>query len=356
MILAESYTSNWINSHRAKKGFEKINPPLAEKMIHALGLVEALAGSGLDFIFKGGTSLILLIAAPGRFSIDIDIITLAERKELEEALHKICSGTPFKRFQLKEERSYRTGIPKAHYALFYYSELTAREDHILLDILYEEHPYPDVREIAVKTDWLKTDDRPCPVKIPTCESIAGDKLTAFAPNTTGIPYRKGKELEIIKQVYDLGRLYQDIKDISIVREAFFRTVSKEISYRGNKCNREDVLRDIVDTAILLAKRERNSGEPHLSNFKEIQKGLLQFKAYQMTAFFRIEEAIISAAKAALLAAKIRSGSSGALEVFEPGIKKEECLVHQQDYLFLNRLPPEPLFYWNKTIRLLDGNN
>ena len=44
MILAESYTSNWINSHRAKKGFEKINPPLAEKMIHALGLVEALAG------------------------------------------------------------------------------------------------------------------------------------------------------------------------------------------------------------------------------------------------------------------------------------------------------------------------
>ena len=36
MILAESFSSNWILSHRTKKGFEKINPPLAEKMIHAL--------------------------------------------------------------------------------------------------------------------------------------------------------------------------------------------------------------------------------------------------------------------------------------------------------------------------------
>ena len=67
MILAESYSGEWIHSHLSKKGFEKINPPLADKMIHALGLVEALAASGLDFLFKGGTSLILLMTMPGRF-------------------------------------------------------------------------------------------------------------------------------------------------------------------------------------------------------------------------------------------------------------------------------------------------
>lgn len=53
MILPESFSTDWIISHRNRAGFEKINPPLAEKMIHALGLVEALANSKLDFVFKG---------------------------------------------------------------------------------------------------------------------------------------------------------------------------------------------------------------------------------------------------------------------------------------------------------------
>ena len=75
MILAESFHKDWIYSHRERAGFEKINPPLVEKMIHALALVEALATSGLDFVLKGGTSLIMLMPSPGRFSIDVDIIT-----------------------------------------------------------------------------------------------------------------------------------------------------------------------------------------------------------------------------------------------------------------------------------------
>ena len=93
MILAESYSGEWIHSHLSKKGFEKINPPLAEKMIHALGLVEALAASGLDFLFKGGTSLILLMTMPGRFSIDVDIITKATREEIEALCVAIHVGT-----------------------------------------------------------------------------------------------------------------------------------------------------------------------------------------------------------------------------------------------------------------------
>jgi len=61
MILAESFKKEWIYSHRVKAGFEKINPVIAEKMIYALALVEGLAGTKLDFVFKGGTSLILLL-------------------------------------------------------------------------------------------------------------------------------------------------------------------------------------------------------------------------------------------------------------------------------------------------------
>jgi len=48
-----------------------------ESMVHALYLLEQLKLTGLDFIFKGGTSLVLLMEQSRRFSVDIDIILLS---------------------------------------------------------------------------------------------------------------------------------------------------------------------------------------------------------------------------------------------------------------------------------------
>ena len=352
MILPESFSTDWIISHRNRAGFEKINPPLAEKMIHALGLVEALANSQLNFVFKGGTSLILLLSTPGRFSIDIDIITQAERAEVEKALDEICNGIPFTGYKLNAQRSYQPGIPKAHYSLLYNSGLTGKEEHVLLDILYDKHSYPQLLDLPVETEWVKTEGKVIYVKVPTHESITGDKMTAFAPNTTGILYNKGKELEIVKQMYDLGRLFHEVKNIVIVRDAFDQTVNKEILYRGNTHSRENVLDDIIDTALTIAKRDKNKADPYLSNFKEIQTGLLQFKAYQMTSFFRIDEAITSAAKAALMAAKIKVNAEGQLDLYQMGMDKKDYLIEHPEYVFLNKLPIESLFYWKQVIDLL----
>lgn len=352
MILQESFTKEWIHAHRERNGFEKVNPPLVEKMIHALALVEALAALNLDFVFKGGTSLILLMPSSGRFSIDIDIITQAGRNEIENILTEVCKKQPFTSFKLNEQRSYKAGIPKAHYSLFYNSGLTGKEDHILLDILFDEHSYPSLLEMPITGDWIQTDGQLIPVKLPTHESITGDKLTAFAPNTTGVLYNQGKELEIVKQLFDLGRLFHEIKSIETVIASFDKTVEKEIIYRGRKCKKEDVLNDIIQTGLLIAKREKNKIEPHLSNFKEIQRGLLQFKPYQMTSFFRIDEAIISSAKAALMAAKIKSNARGVLEIFQVNSDKRDYLIQDSEYNFLNKLPAEALFYWHMTLQVL----
>lgn len=352
MILKESFTKDWIHSHREREGLDRINPPLVEKMIHALALVEALATSKLDFVFKGGTSLVLLMPSAGRFSIDIDIITQATRSEIENVLKEICNKQPFISFKLNEQRSYKPGIPKAHYSLIYTSGLTEKEDHILLDILFDEHTYPSLLEMPVTGEWIHTDTNPILVKVPTHESITGDKLTAFAPNTTGVPYNQGKELEIVKQLFDLGRLFHVAQNIETVKASFDKTVQKEIIYRGNKCTREDVLEDIIQTGLLIAKREKNKTEPHLSNYKEIQRGLLQFKPYQMGSFFRIEEAIVSSAKAALMAAMIKSGSNKAVEGFLAEYNKQDYLVQNPEYTFLNKLQPEALFYWYKTLQTL----
>jgi hypothetical protein len=113
-----------------------------------------------------------------------------------------------------------------------------------------------------------------------------------------------------------------------------------------------VIDDIVNTAALIARRERNTGETNKKYFNEVTRGLLQFKSYLTNGVFRIDEAIVGGAKAALLAAKIKAGHSGELPHFEAGMKKSDHLIQQPEYFDLNKLPPEPLFYWHHALNIL----
>ncbi len=312
MILPASFEADWIMSHRKRDGFAKINPPLVEKMVHALGLLEKLVQAGLPFVFKGGTSLILLLKESGRFSIDIDIITKASRSDIETALEKVCDGTPFSRYVLQDHRSYKTGVPKAHYQVMYSSSMEKRENHVLLDILFEEHSYPAIQQLPILSPWLKTDGHSTLVQVPTVAAIAGDKLTAFAPNTTGILYGQGKEVEIVKQLHDIHKLYDQSEGIEIIRDSFLSTVQKEILYRGSQFGVEAVLEDIVATGMMIVRRDQQPNAVEKGKYKEIATGLLQLKAYLTHSAFRIEEAIIASAKAAVLSTMIRQNITGVL--------------------------------------------
>ena len=114
MIDIASLSADWIAEKRMK--FSK-DPSLMESMIYALYLLEQLQLSGLDFIFKGGTSLLLLLDEPKRFSVDIDIILNPRitRSELEGILSKIVEVSVFEKVELDIRRSYIGEIPKAHY-------------------------------------------------------------------------------------------------------------------------------------------------------------------------------------------------------------------------------------------------
>ena len=58
MISHETFSADHIRDIQNRS---KRDPALIERSIFALGLLEAIALSGLPFIFKGGTSLMLLI-------------------------------------------------------------------------------------------------------------------------------------------------------------------------------------------------------------------------------------------------------------------------------------------------------
>lgn len=86
------------------------------------------------------------------------------------------------------------------------------------------------------------------VTVPSADCILGDKLTAFAPHTTGVPFGVDKELEIMKQLYDVVTLSDVLFDQKAMEATYNRTVLKEIAYRGIDATPEDVLRDTIRSA------------------------------------------------------------------------------------------------------------
>lgn len=83
MILKENYEERHIRELQAAS---KGDPGLIERTMYAFGLLEALAVVGLDFTFKGGTSLLLLLPKPKRLSTDIVSMGMTARKMLLRAL------------------------------------------------------------------------------------------------------------------------------------------------------------------------------------------------------------------------------------------------------------------------------
>lgn len=72
----------------------KVDYELAQRAVFALGLVEALVRSGLQFTFKGGSSAMLLFPAPKRLSTDVDIL-VEPGADVEKAIKDASVIFPF---------------------------------------------------------------------------------------------------------------------------------------------------------------------------------------------------------------------------------------------------------------------
>ena len=274
MIDIESIEKYWIESISKKKKVDKI---LIEKVIRALMLLEGLSSSGLDFVFKGGTALMLLLGTTKRLSIDIDIIVPNKSVDLADYLDKFITEKGFTRYE-KQERKVQSNIEKEHYKLFFISALNGKESHILLDVLKEDIHYKTLVKTPVGSSFLKETGTPVMVTTPDFNNILGDKLTAFAPTTTGIPYiKKDKEMgmEIIKQMYDVGCLFDEIDDISMVKDVFKAFAAIELEYRGNTHTISDVLDDTFYTALAVCFRKNIQN----TNFTVLNNGIISIKSY-----------------------------------------------------------------------------
>ncbi len=346
MISKDTLQFEWLQKVSAEN--RQADKILVEKVVRALLLLEGLAQSGLQFTFKGGTALILLQKFPKRFSIDADIVVSA-KTDFEALYKKFLTEKGFTRFEL-QKRNAASGINKLHYKFFYVpvyqTQKNAGEESILLDILIEAPQYKNILPVDIASPFIRQTGAPLKVNIPSVEDILGDKLTAFAPNTTGIPYQKSgysMAMEIIKQLYDIGNMFEDIRDIKTVAQTFEKIARTEMKYLNLEGNPRIVLDDIVQTALCLSTR----GKAGKGDFKALQNGISQIKAFIFAESYQIEKAIVHASRAAYCAKLIETGEKhitrfeNARQVIEWNI---EALLDTK----LNKLKksnPEAFFYW-----------
>lgn len=353
MIALEKISIDWLdNVSKSNRNADRI---LVEKVIRALLLLEGLVKQNLPFVFKGGTALMLHFNSTKRLSIDVDIIIPNSINNLETILDEIVKSQGFIRWEL-QERNASSKIKKEHYKL-YYSPLHKTikdEEYVLLDILYEQVTYQNLVSLPIQSDFVPQSGTPLTVEVPSLEDILGDKMTAFAPNTTGIPYYKNgnsMSMEIIKQLYDIGNLFDLVSNTKVIRKTFLQFAKTELEYRAIDENSEiDVLDDIFQTALCLSSR----GQIGRGNFNELQSGVKRIKGFIFSENYHIEKAIQAASKAAYLSQVIKYEKE-TIEKFKDSNQIKDFKIENPEFNKLNKLKksnPEALFYWYKTIKLI----
>ena len=281
MLKKENFTEEHIRdlqsaSHR--------DPLLLERSVYAFGLLEAITRVGMPFIFKGGTCLMLLLERPMRLSTDIDII-VAPGTDLNTFIEEAGKIFPFVSVE-EQVRKGKNNIEKRHFKFVYESPVMERSIYILLDVLFEDAKYKRLIAKPIKNELILTDGEDLTVQIPSVESILGDKLTAFAPHTTGILLNSNKDMEIIKQLYDVMTLIEVAEDFTEVRETYYSLVQAEIAYRGLDIGPGDALRDTYNATVSIASRGKVSKEDYVSYLQ----GLRDVRSHIYVENFSAEEA------------------------------------------------------------------
>lgn len=130
MISRDNYTKDHILEIRKQSGAD---PSIIERTIFAFGLLEAIQRVGLPFVFKGGTSLMLILSRPMRLSTDIDIV-VEPGTDVDYYVEKAKEIFPF--HGMKEDIRFGANkIEKRHFRFLFKSPLTGKDIHILLDVV-----------------------------------------------------------------------------------------------------------------------------------------------------------------------------------------------------------------------------
>ena len=358
MIHPQCFTKEWLK--RQAEAIGSRNPVMLEKAIVAIQLLGHLAESGLPIQFKGGTSLLLRLNPIRRLSIDVDIVTQAKPEELLAALTRLSTLAPLTGYEHDTQRD-KELPPKKHFRFDYPSAIEPKTDHVLLDVLFEPQVAPHCELVVINTPFI-TPEREVRVAVPTVNSLLGDKLTAFAPRTIGILYHPLRRTDIVKQLFDVGVLFDAATDLSVAAEAYAAAHARQLVYRQAKFSLADTLNDSIEAGFLYCQLELRGGAK-TEHGLFLQDGVTALQNHLVNQPFRRDEARIAASKVACVAAWIQRRPAGVtieqLRFQLERIAELRDLQIQAPWSPLTRLKggnAQAFHYWYQAQRILTGGS
>ena len=344
MITAQSHTKEWLFAKHSE--IKKRDPQLIEKVIKALTLLEHLKLEGLDCVFKGGTSQFLILSDCHRFSIDIDLILPIKPQDLHRVFDRVVARSVFLNWE-PDKRQQESQVPKEHFKFFYTSHAAPKGhgNYVLLDLLYEVPTHTQFAERPIKSKFTHHDGDDVVVKVPTAAALLGDKLTAFAPTTIGIQYGKEKELEIIKQLFDISHLMDYNPDLTFVKSTFEATSIRESEYRRlQSVDPKTVLGDARTAALTIVTGGQYDPQ---NGWTELDSGIKKLANYVIDEPFHQEIAISCAAKVFCLTQILNAEPLGGVPPFPGAASLGDAEILDKQFSRLNRLRrsnPEAFFF------------
>ena len=142
------------------------------------------------------------------------------------------------------------------------------------------------------------------VRIPSSDCILGDKMTAFAPHTIGIPINSGKDLEVIKQFYDASSLLDVFSDYTVVSKTYDSIAPIEIAYRGIDITNNDSLEDSLWSAACIASR----GKIREEDYPFYVRGIRDIRNHVFIENYTPEVAAVNASRVMYMAACLMTDS------------------------------------------------
>jgi predicted nucleotidyltransferase component of viral defense system len=308
MISKNSFSKEWI---LRVKGSERNDQSVIERQIYALHLLEELCLLSQTFIFKGGTSLSLLTDEFPRFSVDIDILVDPASKDFFclENLNRITEHSRF--IKVKEDvRVPRYDIDKRHF-VFFFNGIFSMNAYVLLDIVFDKSHYQDIQRVRIKNYLLDTSEDVTRVNMPSIHDLLADKLGAFAPNTIGKKLGEGRDVEVIKQMYDVWFLMKHYSLSPSFDQIYLAMANAEILRRGLTC---DFKTPIIDT-IRTAGNILTEGKLDPNQYVLLKAAIRKFVNYVRDLTFTVELAKTGAIYSIYAALLVLSGGKDRFDQF-----------------------------------------
>lgn len=279
----ENYDPDKVNVLRGQKRIRGIAN--LEKAIFSLEYVAQVKDHGLDFVFKGGSAVQILLGDEwNRLSVDADICANTTKEELLEILGSINMkfGGDYYSFT---ERNTSVAGPFVSYRIRT-PIITDIQRSILLDVQLVTPNYT-TQETKLESFFFKSD---ISVKTPTIASILGDKLSVIGPNTSGRTLDSSQNgLEYAKHFYDINSLTKLPTKFNETKETYLDIVKKQSKIREEEFQYEDCIADALFTCNIaslpqgygsaLISSSTIEKERGISEFENLQSGLTEFRPF-----------------------------------------------------------------------------